>query len=389
MIKPDIYYSVDNRVYENKIDAVLDANRTMSEVKWHFFEDDFRRAEWSKEPQESLDTLYRIRAQEIRDSYDYVVILCSGGADSTNVLKTFINNKIKVDEIIAAAPLEGLRDYQFNDKDTSHRNTISETVYVQIPFINEIAQQHPEIRVTLHDYFQDIINYKSDEWLYSSDDWLHPSGLARYRYERVTHLRNMADAGKRIAFVYGIDKPSLMRTDDDEIHILFSDLAVNVRKPPFDRPYPNVDAVMFYWDKTTTTLLRKQAHQLTKWIFQPENVKALCWMPGIRASKIFTFEERRFRNSKYERAIVPCIYPTTHKSIFQTEKPTKIFMGELDEWFYSHHKSTRSFEMIWSDTLGFYKNINDKYLNEGKNGLQIFFNRYKIGKREDILRGLI
>ena len=53
------------------------------------------------------------------------------------------------------------------------------------------------------------------------------------------------------------------------------------------------------------------------------------------------------------------------------------------------NKSTQSFEMIWSDTLGFYKNINDKYLNEGENGLQIFFNRYKIEKREDILRGLI
>jgi hypothetical protein len=377
------HYSVGENVFINKIDAILYANQTLATVNWHFHEDKFSTVDWTVEPEESLDYWYKLRAQEIRDTYDYVVILCSGGADSTNVVKTFLNNNIKIDEIIAAAPMEGLRDYSFNDKDPSHSNTISETIYAQIPLIKEISSQHPEVKITLHDYFQDMLDYDTDEWLYRCDDWIHPSSAARYRYERVTHLRNLAEAGKRIAFVYGIDKPSLIVGESDDVYIIFSDVAVNVKRPPFDREYPNVDTVMFYWTPTVPELLIKQAHSVAKWIYKPENSTALKYLNYYKTAKRMTFEERRYNNSKYERAIVPCIYPTTSKKIFQAEKPSKLFLGEHDDWFYQLHNKTRTFEMILSDTNNFYKNIDSKYLNSAGNGFNIFGNYYKIGKVND------
>jgi len=118
------HYSVGKKLFLNKIDAILYANKNLQDVNWHFHQEIFKNYKWEEEPPLSLDEYYRIRANEIRNQFDYVVILCSGGADSTNVLKTFINNNIKVDEIIASAPLEGIKNYQFNNLDTSHSNTI-------------------------------------------------------------------------------------------------------------------------------------------------------------------------------------------------------------------------------------------------------------------------
>jgi hypothetical protein len=374
------YYKVGNKVFYNKIEAVLYANTTLTDITWHYNDELFSSLDWTVEPTTSLDEFYKIRANQIRDNYDYVVILCSGGADSTNVVKTFLENNITIDEIIAAAPMSGLRDYNFNDNDTTHLNTMSETKYAQLPLIHDITFNYTNIKITLHDYFEEMINYKTDEWLYQSEDWIHPSSVARYRYERHKHLKDLAESGKRIAFVYGIDKPWLSIGRDNCIYTIFSDLTVNTQRQPFDKHYPNVENVLFYWSATLPQLMIKQAHEVSRWIFKPENGNALQYLQDRRIMMNWSWELNRYRHSKYERAIVPCLYPSTHKKIFQAEKPIKLFLGEHDGWFYKHHSKTHMYEMIISDVSHFYKNINEKYLNAEKNGFVTYMASYKIGE---------
>lgn len=378
------YYTVGDIAFSSKIDASLYASNGTEDIKWHFFDNEFSMHNWKQEPPQTLDYLYKLRAENIRDNYDYVVILCSGGADSTNVLKTFLNNNILVDEIIASAPMSGLRDYQFNNIDTSHHNTISETIYTQIPLMQEIAINFPNIRITLNDYFGDIINYKSDKWILDCDDWIHPSSASRYRFEKHEHLRKLADNGKRICFVYGIDKPNLIIGKDNGIYITFSDHAVNVMRPPFDREYPTVDNVMFYWDITSLDCLTKQAHTLARWLCRPENSIAMSYVFNENSPPA-SYSIFRHRQSKYERAIVPCIYPTTHRPVFQAEKPVRLFLGEHDTWFYKLHKSTPAYEMLVSDTKHLFSKISSKFLNKGNNGFRMYSSYYKIGELVDFL----
>ena len=82
-------YSVHDKKYTSLISAVLEAQKTLSDIGWDFFSDDFKKVNWSIEPELTLDELYRLRAQQIRNTYDYVIVMVSGGADSTNVVKTF------------------------------------------------------------------------------------------------------------------------------------------------------------------------------------------------------------------------------------------------------------------------------------------------------------
>jgi hypothetical protein len=182
------YYSVNNQKYTNKIQAVLEAQKTLADITWDFHNDTFNRINWTSEPNLSLDVLYKMRAQQIRDQYDYVIVMCSGGADSTNVIKSFLNNNIFVDEIVAGAPMSGLNNWNWNNKDTSVSNTISETKYALFPLLNDIASQYPTVKITFNDYFENIIKYKTDEWLYTCQDWINPVVNAKGRLDKFKHI---------------------------------------------------------------------------------------------------------------------------------------------------------------------------------------------------------
>ena len=373
------YYTVNDKIYFDKIEAILEANKTLADVSWSFNKDVFQTVKWTEEPALSLDEYYKIRCQQIREKYDYLIVMASGGADSTNVVWSFLNNGIKIDEIVAAAPISGLNNYTQSDTDSSTANTISETKYAQLPLLDEVSRQHPYVKVTLNDYFDDIVHYKTDEWLYKSADWIHPTTMARYSLEKYSHLKNMAEAGKRIGIVYGIDKPMPVIGQDGKIYQTFSDSTANVQRPAFSRDYPNVENILFYHTPDLPEMLVKQLHVVCKWFFDPVNADKFKFFHDRRTMVKWSFERHRHRHSIFERMIIPLIYPTTVKKVFQGMKANRMFLADHDDWFYKLHKDTRPYQMIISDFNNFYKNLNKKYLNPSQTGFDIYINYYPIG----------
>jgi len=386
MIDSLSYYTVQDKIFKDKIEAILYANEKKSDINWYFNDAVLNSVNWSHEPTTSLDEFYKLRAQQIRDKYDYVLIMYSGGADSNNVIWSFLNNGIKVDEIVASAPLSGLNNYQFNNKDISAVNTISETEYAQIPGLKEISDKFPNIKITLNDYFEDMINYKTDEWLYRSSDFIHPTTVARYSLEKFKHLNDLAESGKSLGIVYGIDKPNLCYTVLNSIHLIISDLTVNVPRPAFTKNYTNVTNVLFYYTPDMPLMLVKQAHTVARWFYQTENISK----QNLIANQRFPLEwtANRLRHSIYERTIIPIIYPNTHRTVFQGNKTTSMFLADMDDWFYKLHKNTRTHEMIVSDFNLFIKNIDKKYLQKNNEGFISFTKSFKIGYTNDFVRNL-
>lgn len=377
------YYKVQDKIFNDKIEAILYANEKKMDIEWYFNDDLFNNVNWTREPETSLDEFYKIRAQQIRDKYDYVLIMYSGGADSNNVIWSFLNNGIKIDEIVAAAPMSGLKNYKYNNKDTSAVNTVSEIEYAQIPGLQEIANKFPNIKITLNDYFEDMINYKTDEWLYKSADWIHPTTVARFSLNKFKHLKDLAESGKNLGIVYGIDKPILCYTVLNSIHLTISDVAVNTARPPFNKSYPNVTNELFYYTPNMPLMLVKQAHTVARWFYEKQNLSKQNLIVNQRFP--LKWDDNRRRHSIYERTIVPIIYPSTHKNVFQGYKPTTIFMADHDNWFYDLHENTRTHEMIVSDFNMFIKNIDKKYLQKNKEGFIIFTKSFKIGYINDFI----
>jgi hypothetical protein len=93
------YYSVGDIKTYSKIEAIELGKKTKLWPRWDFNDSIFGLYDWTTPCALSLKELYRQRAQQIREKYDYVVIWYSGGADSFNVLDSFLSNGIKVDEI--------------------------------------------------------------------------------------------------------------------------------------------------------------------------------------------------------------------------------------------------------------------------------------------------
>ena len=84
------FYQVGNFKTYSKFDASAVSEKTNQALKWNFNDEAYHSVDWEKEPPESLSELYRKRAQQLREKYDYLVLWFSGGADSTNILDSFL-----------------------------------------------------------------------------------------------------------------------------------------------------------------------------------------------------------------------------------------------------------------------------------------------------------
>ena len=51
----------------SKLQAIEEMQRTGIHLEWHFNREKYSKYDWTTEPTESLDELYRRRAQQIRD----------------------------------------------------------------------------------------------------------------------------------------------------------------------------------------------------------------------------------------------------------------------------------------------------------------------------------
>jgi hypothetical protein len=91
------FYKVGDLKFYSKLQALEMQQHTNICPTWHFNESTFKSIDWSIEPKESLSELYKKRAQQIREKYDYIVLWYSGGADSHNVLMSFVKNNIFID----------------------------------------------------------------------------------------------------------------------------------------------------------------------------------------------------------------------------------------------------------------------------------------------------
>lgn len=385
------HYKVENKIFLNKTLALMYANQQrldISKVSWYFNDNEYNNFNWLIEPTLSINQLYALRAKEIREKYDYVIVMCSGGADSTNAVYSFLENGLAIDEIIASAPLTGLRDWNSNPNDISPENTISETHLAQIPFLNEISQQYPNIKITLNDYFESILEYKDNEWLIRSTDFPHPTTIARYDIEKLKHLDKFANTDKKIGVVYGIDKP-IINFKDDGIYNTIADAAVNV--PIEFTKFDNFHIELFYYSPTLPQLISKQCHVLIKWLLMPENSYAL----SLSKFNGKPAPNKEWNNGYYQRAIVPCIYPYIKKKIWQAGKPQTNIYANLDHWFYKHHNSLMVHQMMMSDINNtlyklhpFYFQYKEYYDEHGRlrkyrMGLKGFFKSYKIGDIHD------
>ena len=212
------YYIVNGQHITNKLHAILEASKTKSELEWVFYDDVFAKAtETFNKHDVSLKELYRARAQQLRDSYDYLILNYSGGSDSHNILMTFLEYGIKLDHVYIQWP-ERLMDkgiYTPNNIDRTNGNFHSEWDLVLKKDLEWLGMNHPEITIEISDWTNTLKEkfYRDD--IFANDVSNLPSIARAQKQNTFSETEGrLALQGKKVASIFGVDKPMIVKKED-------------------------------------------------------------------------------------------------------------------------------------------------------------------------------
>lgn len=356
------YYTCDNMDFESKIHALQHSTTTHKPVEWHFNRWEFGQHNWAIEPPETLDQLYQRRARQIREQYDYVIVSFSGGSDSWNIMRAFMDQGLLVDEIVSNWALDASSKYIVLDsKQHDSWNNVAEYHLNCVERIKEIQARSPATKITVNDTSQALIDtfLTADDasWTASKREVLNPTGATNYNYKYFSDVRKQFDRDKKIAIVLGQDKPKLI-IKDRQLYTYFVDKTINLTNVQEHLgEYPNCHTMFFYWSPDSCDMLAKQAHVILRAINQNPRVAA-----------IFSTTDPKVQRVIQEPMLKRWLYSTWDTNWFQVHKAMGDWNSTLDYWFTRGWAGTREHAIWQAGIQHVTASLDAKYLAKDKNG---------------------
>lgn len=366
MLRKNGYYIVGSKNYAHKINALIEASRSGNKIKWEFGSDVFDKINWRQPVDIGLAELYRMRAQQLRDRYDYLILAFSGGADSSNVLDSFLNNNIHLDEVLVHWPRRLTQGHYRVSTDTTAYNVLSEWELAVIPKLEHIRNNYPKIKITIDD-LEDLSDEYSEDAITIAKDKFHYLNVKRQRgiARRSSELMNK---NLNVATIYGFDKPRLMKVNN-VLCAFFGDEMASVVSDLVDGYERNIE--YFYWAVDLPELPVKQCQTIYSYLLnnpqqqkyvQHTEMKSLNQPMGYPDSDILC-------NVEIMRGIITdLLYPTWNPQTFQAAKPTYFgFKCEYHAWINQGNQSHRFIES-WSSAFGQYTKLIGEQFNYSDDG---------------------
>ena len=353
------HYIVNDEVFYSKSKAAYKASQSNTDLKWYFYDD-----LWFNLLQNvpiitpSLDELYKQRAQQLRDKYNYLILNYSGGADSHNVLMSFLKNNIKLDEIyVQRSSTVDEKIYSPNTLDTSAANLFSEWDYTIKPTLDWISKEYPDIKINIHDIFDtssvkiyDDIGERAGHFL-GAFEILRQSSYS-------DSIQKCLDKGKTVADIYGIDKPFLI-IKDNILFGFFTDASVNVA----DKIYSlstKYSPELFYWSIDCPLIFYAQSRVVLEYLNKFSENRKLFEFENLKRAGEYDMDSTR-------KLLIPLIYNTWDNK-FQTGKPVTLStMGRSRDKLYLAHNEFDIYKDRWQyNYSSWYTGLDEKFLTANK-----------------------
>jgi len=352
-------YRVGDLNFYSKIEAIEMHTKTGTHLYWDFNEAVYRSYDWTVEPTADISELYRQRAQQLRDKYDYLVLWYSSGADSDNVLRSFLDNDILIDEVASFVNFEGN-----GDKDDYYLN--GEVYNIAAKNIEKYQETYPDLKHRLVDMCQPMIDFFSKDstkfdWKYSMNTVFNPGATIRGQLSRtVTDWKRIIDSGKKVGFIWGTDKP-MLNIVDGKYCFQFLDIVSNAVNPLWQTSAkPGEFNEFFYWTPDMPEIVIKQSHIVKKYL-QSSNSNSM-YMTAEKTGLAFLIQdEKKWWISTF--GVNSLIYPTYNFNLLNEFKPTSTFYSPRDNWFFKMNNSDiayntwqMSLEDLWKSMPDYWKN---------------------------------
>jgi hypothetical protein len=281
------YWKVADEYYTNKVLAIMAAqyrNLEPTDITYHYNDPWWDSACWDQEPSESLNELYVRRAKQLREKYKTLILRYSGGADSHNILKIFVDNNIKIDVIAMGGwtpPGVDPRLFLAN----------VEKELLAIPQLKMFEKQGIKFDHVILNDFSPTINVIGDhpEWIFDIDS-------PRFNLPDITAGRALTTPEFHVwddpstGVILGIDKPRVdykMKkiwyfSQPDYLHTMHPQ-ANNMTSEPF------------YWTADMPEIVIKQSHVVKNFFKKNQDIPS--------------------SNLKSKSVLIPLIYPDTYKNL--------------------------------------------------------------------------
>lgn len=320
----------------NKVQALIEASNLKRKgisckVFFLYNHDVFKNFDRTLLGKISLQQLYKERAQQIRDSYDELILYYSGGADSHNVLQTFLKNNIKLDYVFVRWPskIVDKNFYTANSHDRDARNFVSEWDLVIKHDLEYLKTHHPDIKIIMTDWLEDINPNLYNDDLFATQNHMHGAVnfLRMQSYSDVE--RTLVDKGKKVAEIWGMDKPILAQRADGSINFIFRDSEFSTARA-MDGAEQNRE--LFYWTPKFPLLAYEMAYQV--FLHYKANPQ-LASILDTNTMQVVPNHYIKSHQTLIQTHIVKQVcYPDWDFARFQAEKPRSGARLDKDFWFY-------------------------------------------------------
>lgn len=325
-------------LFDSKYEALKFANFTnQPAITFYYHNHIWERFDRSKLGKESLPSLYKSRALQLREKYDHLVLHYSGGSDSHNILHTFLSNKIPLDEVSVrwAKPLRDGKFYSPNSTDTSAKNAASEWDYSILPTLNYLKSNFPEIKITLVDFTERLTSLpQSVEDVEKSllEIKLYRGALGSFvqRFDPLMEVNSSYKGIKKgVGHIFGIEKP-MLTIKDNNIFMRFSDAALETSLL-VNNMIEN-SSELFYWSPDFPDLPFEQAYQVAMFFKNNPQYQSLLWTETFSSSA-----EASIKTNAQAEIVKKILYPHSWNfNKFQVSKPNE---ARSDWWHWIHSSS--------------------------------------------------
>jgi hypothetical protein len=326
------YYDDLGQKYYNKFDAL----RSKRDVALYFYDKEFLAFDWKTEPRESLSELYKLRAQQLREKYEYLILAYSGGIDSTNMLESFYYNNIHIDEIILVGAFS---QDSYHGSDENHNGEIYHNCIPTLQMMNL-----KNTKITYHDYTklydtpEKFVSYKNMDKKYQTvDNWFSP----HHRWWGTSSLVNLNANRKKVGLIFGIDKPNFSK-EGFHCFFFFNTLSISALGGYtfYNQNNDGVTRDFFYWSPEMPKILCKQMHTIHNFYLEYVVFKE-------KLSKDDFFETKN-----YWKIIEKNIYSTIRNPLKFTSKKSNNILSFRDNYLLKN-KNSKIYEdyinhVIWA-----------------------------------------
>ena len=370
------YYMVGNFVTTSKFEALQKASdKKIHDVKFHFHDNVFSLQDWSIEPTETLEELYRQRAEQLRNQYDYLILGFSGGADSTAIFDAFVKNNIHLDEVVMFHTYAGE-----NDRNSFYN---FETFNVAVPYVEKHLKDKTT-KITIIDQTQNTFDYWN---IVNKFDFVHynnynfsPNNLAR-QYAKA-HL-SVFDESKSVAYITGIDKPCMVYNEGDAYFHFTDCIDTTVSYMYHDKGKTKHIDEFFFWTPNFPKIVIKQSHVLKNFLDRLD-ANTLNLLVEQRLMYQQPGENVIVKNQKFYRMtnelMIRLIYPSWDVNTPSVGKSSTGFIySQRDGWFF---KSGREEVKNYLNAMKYYlMNVGEQFKEfEGKGLKKIKTKLYPLQK---------